>query len=157
MLFVQYRVNTEISYTLSCICFLFSNGWKYKYRKNGEFFASSQCISRNVDLLRLHHHLFGNAIQMLLWKMKERRESAVASKIHVSLCVDVIRFRTWFHRIQVSWLREQIPLPHFLNETSVPCFFHLYDIVSRLKKYGYLFNFKNLKEKKKKDCRNCKY
>lgn len=103
-----------------------------------------------VDLLRLHHHLFGNAIQMLLWKMKERRESAVASKIHVSLCVDVIRFRTWFHRIQVSWLREQIPLPHFLNETSVPCFFRLYDIVSRLKKYGYLFNFKNLKKKEER-------
>ena len=31
-----------------------------------------QCESRNVDLLvRLHHHLFGNAIQMLPRKMKE--------------------------------------------------------------------------------------
>lgn len=57
------------------------------------------------------------------WRRDEReRESAVASKIHVSLCVDVIRFRTWFHRIQVSWLREQIPLPHFLSETSLSCF-----------------------------------
>lgn len=33
-----------------------------------------------------------------------RRENAVASKIHVSLCIDVIRFRTWFHRIQLSYL-----------------------------------------------------
>lgn len=133
----QYKCNIELSQKLyisyirfpiyiSYICFPFPNSWKYKYRKKGGFFASSQCISRNVDLLRLHHHLFGNAIQMLLWKMKERRErereSAVASKIHVSLCVDVIRFRTWFHRIQVSWLREQIPLPHFLSETSLSCF-----------------------------------
>lgn len=148
---MQYRVNTEISYALFYICFTFpfSNSWKYKYRKKGRFFASSQCISRNVDLLRLHHHLFGNAIQMLLWKMKERRESAVASKMHVSLCVDVIRFRTWFHRIQVSWLREQIPLLHFLNETSVPCFFRLYDIVLRLKKYGYLTILKKRKKKER--------
>lgn len=61
-------------------------------------------------------------MQFSRFRRKWRRcENAVASKIHISLCVDVIRFRTWFHRIRLSYLAKQIPFLHFLNEPT-SCF-----------------------------------